>query len=213
MANYVTKIRTQSGEKQIDYTALANLPQSDTTLTQSGSFADAKVTGDKIAEVSNNVTELSNSFSQTTTELSQSITEVSENVTELFNNFSQTTTELSQDITEVSDSVTELSTNMTQISKEITELSDGMTELKPEDIGALPNTYTPPVVSVNGKTGQVVLSADDVGAVSNAAVVAVAKGGTGATNAAAALANLGIIYSSTQPSSAVTGQIWLKPAT
>lgn len=48
MADYVTKIRTESGDKQIDYEALANLPQPDTTLTKSGEFADAKAVGDAI---------------------------------------------------------------------------------------------------------------------------------------------------------------------
>lgn len=48
MSDYVTKIRTESGDKQIDYEALANLPQSDATLTKSGEFADAKVTGDAL---------------------------------------------------------------------------------------------------------------------------------------------------------------------
>lgn len=45
---YVTKVRTNSGDKLIDYNALANLPQSDTTLTKSGKFADAKVVGDTL---------------------------------------------------------------------------------------------------------------------------------------------------------------------
>lgn len=48
MADYVTKIRTEDGDKQIDYEALANLPQADTTLTKSGEFADAKAVGDAI---------------------------------------------------------------------------------------------------------------------------------------------------------------------
>lgn len=85
MAEYVTRIRTQEGDKQIDYTALANLPQADTTLTQSGQFADAKAVGEKIKSMS----------------------------------------------------------------------SDIAKNIKPEDIGALPDTYTPPVTSVNGQTGDV----------------------------------------------------------
>lgn len=48
MAKYVTKIRTESGDLQIDYNALANLPDSDKTLKVSGQFADAKATGDAI---------------------------------------------------------------------------------------------------------------------------------------------------------------------
>lgn len=91
MANYVRKIRTESGEMQIDYLALANLPQSDATLTKAGSFADAKATGDAIAE------------------RADEIVQIIENLT-------------------------------------------------PEDIGALPDTYVPPVTSVNGATGDVQVS-------------------------------------------------------
>lgn len=50
MANYIKKIRTDIGDLQIDYEALVNLPKSDTTLSKSGKFADAKVVGDKINE-------------------------------------------------------------------------------------------------------------------------------------------------------------------
>ena len=48
MADFVTGIRTEDGTKKIDYNALANLPQSDATLTYSGSFADAKAVGDAL---------------------------------------------------------------------------------------------------------------------------------------------------------------------
>lgn len=58
MSQYVTKIRTESGDLQIDYNALANLPKSDDSLTQSGSFADAKATGDTINTVQDRVQEL-----------------------------------------------------------------------------------------------------------------------------------------------------------
>jgi len=51
MADYVTRVRTEKGDLQIDYNALANLPESDTSLTKSGEFADAKVTGDKISKL------------------------------------------------------------------------------------------------------------------------------------------------------------------
>ena len=55
MAQYVTKIRTEDGDLPVDYNSLANLPQSDATLTKSGSFADAKAAGDKINKVSESV--------------------------------------------------------------------------------------------------------------------------------------------------------------
>ena len=69
MANYITKIQTVDGNKQIDYKALANLPTSlpasdvkawakktapDTTLSNSGEAADAKTTGDKLSSLNEN---------------------------------------------------------------------------------------------------------------------------------------------------------------
>lgn len=48
--DYVIKIRTNDGDKQIDYAALANLPKFDSTLTEAGSIADAKAVGDALAK-------------------------------------------------------------------------------------------------------------------------------------------------------------------
>lgn len=48
MAQLITRIRTESGDLQIDYNALANLPQSDKTLSKDGGFADAKATSEAI---------------------------------------------------------------------------------------------------------------------------------------------------------------------
>lgn len=50
MAQYVKKIRTDAGDLQIDYNALANLPKTDTTLEVSGKAADAKAVGDAITK-------------------------------------------------------------------------------------------------------------------------------------------------------------------
>ena len=55
MSNLIKKIRTQSGDAQIDYEALANLPTSDKTLTQEGSFADAKEVGDRLSQLSDEI--------------------------------------------------------------------------------------------------------------------------------------------------------------
>lgn len=51
MSEYIKKIRTTTGDKQIDYNALANLPTLvtvDNTLSESGKAADAKVVGDTL---------------------------------------------------------------------------------------------------------------------------------------------------------------------
>lgn len=70
MAQYVQRIRTESGDLQIDYQALANLPKSDPTLSQEGSFADAKATGDTINNTVNTaITELSEEINNKFTNL------------------------------------------------------------------------------------------------------------------------------------------------
>lgn len=55
MTEYVTAIRTESGDKQIDYNALANLPQPDKTLSTPGKFADAQATGAAISNLKDDV--------------------------------------------------------------------------------------------------------------------------------------------------------------
>lgn len=54
---YITRIRTESGDKQIDYRALANLPTCDRTLSVSGGMADAKAVGDRISALTSSVTD------------------------------------------------------------------------------------------------------------------------------------------------------------
>lgn len=119
MAEYVTKIRTESGDKQIDYNALANLPQTDATLTKSGAFADAKAVGDAINAV----------------------------------------------IGETSGSIAALAGAVKSVNN-IKADGSGNVALDYSDVGALPSTYVAPVTSVNGHTGNVSLTPEDIGAVS-----------------------------------------------
>lgn len=58
MANYIQGIQTSVGVSKYDYNALGNIPESDKTLTLSGTFADALVTGQKISALSSRVKEL-----------------------------------------------------------------------------------------------------------------------------------------------------------
>lgn len=69
MAQYVTKIRTEQGDMQIDYTALANLPKSDTSLSESGKFADAKVVGTKIQQINDDIKEIVDNIQDANTTL------------------------------------------------------------------------------------------------------------------------------------------------
>ena len=55
MSNLIKKIRTQSGDAQIDYESLANLPVPDKTLTQEGKAADAKEVGDRLGQLSDEI--------------------------------------------------------------------------------------------------------------------------------------------------------------
>lgn len=48
MANHIKRIKTNQGNVQIDYSALANLPSPDTTLSTIGGFAEASVVGHEI---------------------------------------------------------------------------------------------------------------------------------------------------------------------
>lgn len=58
MSQYITKIKTNQGDKQIDYNALANLPTPDTTLSVSGQSADAKAVGDALDDMSVNFSDV-----------------------------------------------------------------------------------------------------------------------------------------------------------
>ena len=58
MANYIQGFQTTVGVSNYDYNALDNIPESDKTLTLSGAFADALVTGQKISALSSRVKEL-----------------------------------------------------------------------------------------------------------------------------------------------------------
>lgn len=67
MPKFVTRIRTSDGDLPVDYNALANLPESDATLSNSGSFADAKATGDAIGEVKGGLSAANSKLTETKT--------------------------------------------------------------------------------------------------------------------------------------------------
>ena len=77
---YVTRIRTEFGDKQIDYRALAEKPEFDDTLQLSGHIADAKATGDAIRAVSENIASDVETFRD---EINTSIESLSSNINAL----------------------------------------------------------------------------------------------------------------------------------
>lgn len=77
------------------------------------------------------------------------------------------------------------------------------------------NNISFPVASVNNKTGAVVLSASDVGALPDDTVIPSTTGLASETyvnNAVSAKQNK-VFYQTSKPSNWVNGDIWLKPAT
>lgn len=54
----ITRIRTTEGDLQIDYSAIANPPAIDASLTKSGAAADAKAVRDQIDSINNRITEI-----------------------------------------------------------------------------------------------------------------------------------------------------------
>lgn len=54
MANHIKRVKTTTGNEQIDYTALANLPSSDPSLSIDGGFADAYIVGTELDYLENN---------------------------------------------------------------------------------------------------------------------------------------------------------------
>ena len=76
MSTYIKGIRTSMGDTLIDYTALANLPESDNTLTFAGQFADAKKAGDEIARLESLIITLKNDLNTESSERESEIARV-----------------------------------------------------------------------------------------------------------------------------------------
>lgn len=74
MAQYITKIRTESGDLQIDYNALANLPTTDTTLTTANKAADAQATGEQITLLDDAISRLDEEKASSLSDLGITVT-------------------------------------------------------------------------------------------------------------------------------------------
>lgn len=58
MAQYITRIRTDTGDHQIDYKSLANLPTTDKTLKLPDKSADANIVGNEINRLDKSINQL-----------------------------------------------------------------------------------------------------------------------------------------------------------
>lgn len=76
MAEHITRIRTESGDKQIDYNALANLPTTDKTLSVEDQAADGKSTGNAINNLNNNLNNLNSGLNNLKIEIQEQINEL-----------------------------------------------------------------------------------------------------------------------------------------
>lgn len=98
---------------------------------------------------------------------------------------------------------------------------DGSIRLASDDIttakvsgggGIVFTTGSVPAGTVSGNIYAVDNEDGKLAVVVESTVMPIANGGTGAATMTGAQQNLGIIYSASEPSSPVTGMIWLKPA-
>lgn len=115
----------------------------------------------------------------------------------------------------------ELDTTLTEEGKpaDAKAVGDAIAEIE-EELGNI--SFEVPVESVNGKTGAVVLTAEDVNALPADTVIPSTSGlatetyvnnEISAVNTAISQKQNKVIYSATQPANWVNGDIWLKPAT
>ena len=91
MATYIQGIQTSVGVVKYDYNYLANLPESDMTLSKQGAFADALVVGRKqintsLLSMTNNIETIQNNITtltQNTAEIKKSADNANSSVTTL----------------------------------------------------------------------------------------------------------------------------------
>ena len=85
MPQHITRIRTESGDLQIDYNALANLPQLlelDDTLSKAGDAADAKAVGD-LLDTKEDKTSIDKKFNDINKEIDDALASVNDKLSDI----------------------------------------------------------------------------------------------------------------------------------
>lgn len=121
MATYIQGIQTSVGVVKYDYNYLANLPESDSTLTKQGEFADALVTGRKFTQLNTSVNKLEESM----TEVKQAISDLKSSDASTNTAIEQINTSLlnmTNNISEIKSSADTANTSITAMQKTIESL-------------------------------------------------------------------------------------------
>ena len=116
MATYIQGIQTSVGVVKYDYNYLANLPESDMTLSKQGAFADALVVGRKLTQLGADVDKLKESM--TAVQINTSLLSMTNNIETIQNNI----TTLTQNTAEIKKSADNANSSVTTLQETIKSL-------------------------------------------------------------------------------------------
>lgn len=115
MATYIQGIQTSVGVVKYDYNYLANLPESDMTLSKQGAFADVLVVGRKITQLGADADKLK-----------ESMTAIQKSISDLQSADSSSNTSIEQ----INTSLLSMTNNIETIQNSITTLTQNTAEIK-----------------------------------------------------------------------------------
>ena len=122
MATYVQGIQTSVGVVKYDYNYLANLPESDATLSKQGEFADALIVGRKFVQLGADVDKLKDSM-----------TNAQKAISDLQTADGSTNTAIEQintSLLNITNSIETIQSNITSLQSSVNTLNKNATEIK-----------------------------------------------------------------------------------
>lgn len=128
MATYIQGIQTSVGVVKYDYNYLANLPESDMTLSKQGAFADALVVGRKLTQLGADVDKLKESMTAV-----QSISDLQSADSSSNTSIEQINTSLlsmTNNIETIQNNITTLTQNTAEIKKSADNANSSVTTLQ-----------------------------------------------------------------------------------